>query len=289
MILQRSFIKKTAIAIIALSAFIFQSCNTDGRSETPLNIISYNVLKCTGWPTANVAENIQIPVLMAQELAKYSPDIINFSEAPDEEVVKQIAELLEMNYVFIPTGGNWPGAIITRFEISDFNNAPLVSGERPEDLFTRHWGRATLKITDEFSLIVHSAHLYPHDNEVSAEIRKREITEILKSINRDIENNKSIIVMGDLNHTPDMPEYAQWMDDGFTDSYVAAGIGDGLTVGVEEPYKRIDYILAYGLITEYLIESRALFEGAFRTNPSEPNSFALSDHLPHYAKFILNY
>ncbi len=132
---------------------------------------------------------------------------------------------------------------------------------------------------------MNSVHLYPHDNQVSAEIRKREISEIIKSAMIDIENNKSVLVIGDLNHTPEMPEYLQWMDAGFKDSYIEAGKGDGLTIRANEPVKRIDYILAHGSISENIVESRALFEGAFRTNPSDPNSFALSDHLPQYARF----
>jgi hypothetical protein len=31
--------------------------------------------------------------------------------------------------------------------------------------------------------------------------------------------------------------------------------------------------------------SRSLWEGAFRTNPADEQSFALSDHVPQYAAF----
>lgn len=285
---RRNFIRKSAITMAGISTYGLIACANNPKTKTFLRVIAYNVLKCTGYPPENVENKNQIPDLMAQELSKYSPDIINFSESPDETVVKYIADLLDMNYVFFPTAGNWPGAILTHFEIVDFKNTPIVSGPRPEDLFTRHWGKATIKLPSKDSVVVHSAHLYPHDNPFSAEIRKREISEMLKSMNNDIEKNNSILLIGDLNHTPEMPEYQQWINAGYTDSFVAAGKGDGFTIRVDIPSKRIDYILAHGSISENIIESRALFEGAFSTNPSEPNSFALSDHLPQYANFQLN-
>ncbi len=38
-------------------------------------------------------------------------------------------------------------------------------------------------------------------------------------------------------------------------------------------------------LAERLRECRVLYEGAFRTNPDDPRSFALSDHIPVMASF----
>jgi hypothetical protein len=43
--------------------------------------------------------------------------------------------------------------------------------------------------------------------------------------------------------------------------------------------------MAAGPIAERIIESRPLFEGAFRLNIGDKESFALSDHLPQLAVF----
>lgn len=285
---RRNFLGQSIITMIGVSTLGLQACTGGPKTEDTLRVIAYNILKCNGWPSENVKNKSQISDLIVQELSKYSPDIINFSEAPDKFLVKRIAEQLNMNYAYFPNGGNWPGAILTHYEILDSVNVPIVSGVRPVDLFTRHWGRVTIQLTKQKSLIVHSVHLYPQDNPVSAEIRKREISEILKSMEKEIDENKSIIVMGDLNHSPNMPEYSQWMDIGFVDSFKKAGKGDGLTVRADVPSKRIDYILAHGPIAKQIIGSRALFEGAFRTNPSDADSFALSDHLPQFTEFRVN-
>ena len=85
-----------------------------------LRVIAYNVYKCTGWPNqrtlAQQAVKLgQMPKRLADELALYEPDIINFSESPEESVVKEIAHKLGMKHVFFPSGQNWPGALLTRW------------------------------------------------------------------------------------------------------------------------------------------------------------------------------
>ncbi|MEC3878139.1 endonuclease/exonuclease/phosphatase family protein [Parapedobacter sp. 10938] len=281
---RRKFLTQSAIGAVGLTTFGLLACAGQSNKPVSIRVIAYNILKCTGWPVEHVEDESQIPALIAQELSKYKPDIVNFSESPEESVVKQIADLLQMDYVYFPSGGNWPGAVLTHHEILDSVNVPVVSGARPETLFTRHWGRATLRIAGSHTLTVHSAHLYPFDTPEGVAVRRQEIREIVKSMETDRIADKKIIVIGDLNHTPDVEEYAQWMDAGFVDSFIAAGEGDGFTIRADTPNKRIDYVLSRGLEAS---AGRPLFEGAFRTDPSVPDSFALSDHLPYFAQFDL--
>lgn len=283
---RRSFLKNSAFAVTGISALGLHISACEESSNDVFRVIAYNVLKCTGWPVENVRNKAEMPNRFIQELTKYEPDLINFSESPEESVVKQIAKHMNLNYTYFPSAGNWPGAILSRYKIVAPVNVPLVSGSRPEDLFTRHWGKATIQLDNNQSVVVHSVHLFPHDNPTSGEIRKREISLIIKSIQADFENHaKSIIIMGDLNHTPDMPEYQQWLNAGMVDTFAKSGIGEGLTVLPDKPHKRIDFILAKGFIANQILESRALFEGAFRIDTSDPKSFALSDHLPQFAIF----
>ncbi|NNJ25501.1 endonuclease/exonuclease/phosphatase family protein [Alienimonas chondri] len=255
----------------------------------PLRVIAYNVYECTGWPkdramVKKATAAGQMPDRFARELALYEPDVINFSESPDEKVVQQIAERLEMHHVRFPSGGNWPGTLLSRFEIVDPQNAPVVGGERPADLFTRHWGRATVKLPGGESLIVHSAHLHPAPE---PDVRLREIPAMLASMREDLNAGRSMLLIGDLNHTPDVAEHRLWTDAGWVDTFVKVGAGEGLTIKADEPTRRIDYVMAAGPIAGQIVESRPLFEGAFRTNPADPQSFALSDHLPQLAVFDL--
>src|SRR5690554_1297209 len=116
---RREFLGKSVIATTGMSLLGLASCFSGSKKEKELRVIAYNVYKCAGWPADKVKERNRIPDLLVQELEQYEPDIINFSESPDEEIVKEIAKKLNMNYVWFPSAGNWPGAILTRLEIID--------------------------------------------------------------------------------------------------------------------------------------------------------------------------
>ena len=52
----------------------------------------------------------------------------------------------------------------------------------------------------------------------------------------------SVVLLGDLNATPDTPEVAAMVDQ-LTDAWAAAGVGDGNTFSSQTPTTRIDYVL----------------------------------------------
>lgn len=279
---RRQFGAAVAAGISAAGTTTFAA---DEKSK-PLRVIAYNIFKCTGWPNNRprakqaVAKG-QMAKRLAMELALYDPDIINFSESPSEKLTKEVAKLLGMNHVRFPSGGNWPGTLLSRFEITESQNAPLV-GQRPKDLFTRHWGRATIKLPSGDPLIVHSAHLYPTADPT---IRLREIRAMVATMKADLDAGRSMLLIGDLNHSPDTEEYKLWVDAGWVDTFAKVGTGKGLTIKADIPKWRIDYVMAAGPIADRVVESRPLFEGAFRLNIADKSSFALSDHLPQLAVF----
>lgn len=252
----------------------------------PLRVIAYNIYALQGWPLERtlakqaVAKG-QMAKRLAMELALHEPDIINFSESPEPELTKEVAELLGMNHVRFPSGGSWPGTLLSKFEIIHSQNVPM-QGERPKDLFTRHWGRATVKLSSGEPVIIHSAHLYPT---AEPTVRLKEIRAMIESMKPDLDAGRSTLLVGDLNHTPDTDEYQLWMDAGWVDTFTEVGQGDGGTIRSDRPERRIDYVMAAGPIGGRVIESRPLFEGAFRLDAADHGSFALSDHLPQLAVF----
>ena len=287
---RRTFIERSAISFAGLSTVGSLSFTRNKETETTLRVIAYNVYGCTGWPKDNMmakkaVEKGQMAIRFANELALYSPDIINFSESPDESLVKEIAGHLGMKYIRFKSYGHWPGTLLTHLDIIDFENVPVVEGKRSEKLFTRHWGKATIRLKNNEKIIVHSAHLFPTAPPEGRVIRLQEISEICKAVKTDLRNVDSVLVIGDLNHEPDTPEYQEWIKAGFTDTFAETNTGEGPTIKSDNPTRRIDYILAQGPIAKQAVSSRPLFEGAFRLNPSDPASFALSDHLPQFTLF----
>ena len=273
----------TALGAAGLSA-VTLPVFADDQKQQPLRVIAYNVYACKGWPenrplAKKVVEKGQMARRLAMELALYEPDIVNFSESPSEAVAKEVAKYLGMNHVRFPSGGNWPGTLLSRFEITDSENVPL-GYERPSDLFTRHWGRGTVQLPSGEPLVVHSTHLYPVADPT---IRLKEIRAMLAAMKDDLKSGRSMLLIGDLNHGPDSEEYKLWIDAGWTDTFAQVGKGTVLTIKADDPKYRIDYVMATGPIAKQIRESRPLFEGAFRLNVADDSSFALSDHLPQLA------
>ena len=108
---------------------------------------------------------------------------------------------------------------------------------------------------------------------------------MLQVIGVDLDAGRTVVLQGDLNHEPDGPEYPRWVAAGLVDSFVAKGSGQPLTIPSTKPKKRIDYVWASESLAPRAAGCRVLFEGAFRTNPEDPRSFALSDHIPVLAVF----
>src|SRR5690606_5315877 len=135
----------------------------------------------------------------------------------------------------------WPGTLLSRYPIADSRNVPLAEGERPRDLFTRHWGRGTVMLPHGEALIVHSAHLFPGADPT---IRLKEVAAMLEAMRADLKADRSMLLMGDLNHTPDAEEYRLWIDAGWVDSFAKVGERSGHTIKVDQPSRRIDYVMA---------------------------------------------
>lgn len=285
---RRNFLQITATGAAALVAARGPQGNgvTQSRPETKvLRTITYNILAARGYPERPENRDRlrlarpQMPDRLSQELALYEADLITFQESPPEPIVTQIAARLGMSHVYFP--GGFPGTLLTNLPLLESTNCPLANqAERPGDLFTRHWGRAVL-LWDDRKLVVYSAHLMPGNEE----IRAREITEMLAVMSDDLNGGSSVILQGDLNHTPDHPGYQRWLDAGLQDAFQKKGTGQGLTSNSTNRKSRIDYVWSAGPVADQLVSCQVLDEGAFIDHQDDPAGFALSDHLPVMATF----
>lgn len=319
-ITRKSFLKQCSLSLLGLNllslgAFGLNSNSTEvgdskknnyDKDEKELRSITYNVFNgCIGYKGINglelppgedsilvkTARDMgQIPQRIMQELALYQPNIINFSESPNENVVAEMAKMLNLNYAFFP--GGFPGSILTTYEIVSSENRPFLNktNNNPKELFTRHWGKAKLRLPNGKMVTVHSAHLWPFKKEDNdTQIRLNEIKELVASMKHDLAyNSDSVLLQGDLNHTPDTPEYKSLNDAGLVDVFAFKGSGDGYTHNSIKPSKRIDFIYAIGALSKRIKDCAPLFQGNFRMNNEDPKGFALSDHIPVLADFELD-
>ncbi len=280
-----------AVAAFSVPEAIVPAAVAEESSADDLTVIAYNVYQCRGWPSQrrgamDAKAAGEMPERFAAALSPLNADVVVFSESPSESITTAIAEKLNRHVIRFPSGGNWPGTLLSRWEILDSANAPVAGGTRPQDLFTRHWGRATLRRPDGSELIVHSAHLMPG---ADPGVRIREINAMLESMKPDLDAGRDLLLMGDLNHAPDTAEYQAWIDAGLVDTFERVGQGDGLTFKSDTPMRRIDYVFAAGPIADRIAESKPLFTSPFRLENDNEASFALSDHLPQLATFQLSH
>ncbi|MFO7974144.1 MAG: endonuclease/exonuclease/phosphatase family protein [Candidatus Hydrogenedentota bacterium] len=250
-----------------------------------LRTISYNVLGFRGYPNLpRTRERIEErrdrhPELTAEALEVFSPDIVTLQEGPPEEHVARFAKALGMHHAYFP--GGWPGALVTRFEIEESENRPSAGDAHDKALFTRHLGRA--KLTTPFGPIhLVSVHLHPSDHET----RMREVGAVLDLI-AQLHESLPVLFQGDLNHRPKEPEYARWEKAGLVDVGKAMGIGDEPTFSSMKPGKRIDYVWATPELAKTARRAAVLNKPPFIPGRDDPASYALSDHMPVMAEFIM--
>lgn len=248
-----------------------------------MRTIAYNVYGATGFPAPPDAADGSNAAAIAGELEGLDPTIVSFAEAPPKETVESIAVELGMDAAFFPSRGDWPGAICSAYPIASASPLQDELGALPEDLLTRHGGRAVLE-TPLGEVVVYSLHLYPggaHDRRI------REIARVRQPIAADLTADRSVIVQGDLNHPPTGPEYLEWRLLGLTDAYAAAGTGPGATIKAHDPNRRIDYVLTDATLADRLTDARVIRSPPF--GPGEPADELpgrfLSDHLPVAATF----
>jgi endonuclease/exonuclease/phosphatase family metal-dependent hydrolase len=151
-------------------------------------------------------------------------------------------------------------AILSSKPILDWENTylPRYEGHEQRGLLR---GRVVVR---GVPLQVYNTHLQHND---AAE--RLEQAEAIKEIIGTPDD--SVILLGDLNATPEAPEIATLLDR-LVDAWEQAGVGDGYTIPSEGPNRRIDYVL-----TSDDVVARA---AAVVTSDA-------SDHLPVHADVLL--
>jgi endonuclease/exonuclease/phosphatase family metal-dependent hydrolase len=239
----------------------------------PLRAASFNIHHGVG--TDGLLDLERIARVIEQE----QPDVIGLQEVDRHFGVRSnfvdqatwLAERLDLHVVF---GANLdldpltPGAdrrqygtaILSRYRIREWRNTLLP---RPASGEQRGLLEAVIKVRG-VPVRTFNTHLQ-HDSQIE---RLAQIAQIRAIV---AESPESVVLVGDLNATPETPEIAAITED-LADAWVEAGEGDGFTYDAETPHARIDYVLSSGDIV-----AKA---AAVVTSDS-------SDHLPVVADLVL--
>jgi endonuclease/exonuclease/phosphatase family metal-dependent hydrolase len=125
-------------------------------------------------------------------------------------------------------------AILSEHRITEWTNTLLP---RPEGGEQRGLLEARLRVRG-LPVRVFNTHLQ-HNSQVERLAQIAAIRDVLAGV------EESVVVLGDLNATPDSPEIAGLTED-LVDAWVTAGVGDGYTYDAATPHARIDYVMSSG-------------------------------------------
>lgn len=289
-----------AIAAMVLGTLLMpatahpQDVNQSRISDVPpsIRVVAFNVLGLRGFPLekgAPIHFSTPSPELvreLAERLLQWDADIILLQEAPPKEVVKELADLCGMHFVFFPTRAkpspDWPfgfpGALLTKWPLQDAAAWAGESGEVGDDLFQRHWGEATVRIGNH-PLRVSGLHLCADWGGVFRESTRLAELEIL------LRKTRADLIAGDFNMLPESAPWHRLQESGWRDGWLEAEAqGGGLTSDSRNPRNRIDYFwLAPD--SPWRFQNAQVLEN-IRVTVGQDTVF-LSDHLPILAELVL--
>ena len=234
-----------ATAVVAPAAMA-----SDARTlaaERELRVASFNIHHGVGLDgvldlmrIAAVVEQTGAEVVGLQEVDRHWSARSNFVDQ-----ATWLAERLDMHLAF---GANLnldppaPGAprrqfgtaILSAHRIRDTTNTLL-----PRPLGGEQRGLLEVQIKVRgIPVRVFNTHLQ-HDSQVERLAQVERIRQVLSTA------NESVVLLGDLNATPDTPEIAG-LTDLLVDAWLTAGVGDGFTFDAATPHARIDYVMSSG-------------------------------------------
>lgn len=242
----------------------------DGRPSPEVRVASLNLLH--DFPRFGyIRERLE---LVAQEIESLDADIVLLQEAawtPKTGLVaRRLAERLGMNYVYARANGNrWAilfeegEAVLSRFPLEDAGVQLLAPRPAP---FEQRIALYATACTPIGPLTVVSVHLTTQEHPEASAGQVAFLAQWVKGL-----ASRPVIIAGDFNATPDMPQIQRLEEAGWVDVWRAAHPDmegftccvESLTAGPQEPLeKRIDYIFLAGEGAAELrvVEARRAFD-----------------------------
>ena len=185
---------------------------------------------------------------IAQLIRDSEADIVGLQEVDRgvertarRDLLKEIADLVGMRFAFGKTldhqGGDYGNALLTSRPIVTVGNRPLPNTDNGEP-------RGVLQVVvdvDGTQMLVLTTHLDHRNGDRQRVASAGAILEMVEAFGAG-----PVVAMGDFNDVPGSATWTRLMTV-FTDTWAAVGRGDGFTIPVEAPAKRIDWILLRGL------------------------------------------
>jgi endonuclease/exonuclease/phosphatase family metal-dependent hydrolase len=216
-------------------------------AERQLRVATFNIHHGVGLDgvldLARIAATVErtgAQVVGLQEVDKHWSERSNFADQ-----ATLLAEQLGMHLAFgvnLDLDPPAPGAPRRQFGtaiLSTYNIRATTNTLLPRPLGGEQRGllEALIKVRG-IPVRVFNTHLQ-HDSQVERLAQVDRIRQVLATA------DESVVLLGDLNATPNTPEIAG-LTDLLVDAWLTAGVGDGFTFDAATPHARIDYVMSSG-------------------------------------------
>jgi endonuclease/exonuclease/phosphatase family metal-dependent hydrolase len=227
------------LAFVSLLAFCAVGCQSAQKlaASNTFRVMTYNIHHGEGLDgkvdlhrIADLIKREHADIVALQEVDK------GVKRTARRDCPAELAALTGLSCVFSNNyhfqGGEYGNAVLTRFPIKRWTNQHYKMHHPGEQ-------RGLLQVVLE----VRGRELVFLDTHADAQ---REDTERLANVANLLEaiqpyQGRPMILCGDFNDTPDSRTYQKFAQQ-FTDTWKAAGAGDGFTIPAKKPRKRIDFI-----------------------------------------------
>ncbi len=228
-----------ALAVPAAQAVFWNRIEPAAGSGFPVRVMTYNIHQGFDARGRHGME------ALAQVIEAEDPDIVALQEITrgwlingSVDTLVWLSQRLGMDYVFGPAGDSvWGNAVLSRFPIRAVRNRLMPNN----DQIVMNRGFLTLEVDlgGGESLEVLATHFHNGEEEEDAGHRMPQALAVLEAI----DSTRTVVLLGDLNASPDHPEMLEIAGAGFVDAFAAAGPGgDGFTWPADELEQRIDYV-----------------------------------------------
>jgi endonuclease/exonuclease/phosphatase family metal-dependent hydrolase len=264
---------QSAVLVLALflGASALSGCASAQKTNQPttLRVMTYNIHHGAGLDgkvdllrIAQLIKENGADIVALQEVDRNLPRTSRRDFPEELAALTGMTAVFSNNYAF--DGGEYGNAVLTKFPVKRWTNLHFKMLRPAEQ-------RGILQLVLDVGgreVVFMNTHIDYRPDDAERWENVGEIEELKKKY-----GNRPIIMCGDFNAMPDS-RVCQRIAESFDDAWVHAGKGDGFTIPVENPQRRIDYI--------WISKGKALTPKKISVLQSDA-----SDHLPVIAELEL--
>lgn len=228
-----------ALAVPAVLAVTWNRIEPAAGNGFPVRVMTYNVHQGFDARGRHGME------ALAQVIEAEDPDVVALQEITrgwlingSVDTLIWLSRRLGMDYVFGPAGDSvWGNAVLSRFPVKAVRNRFMPNND--DIVMDRAFLTLEVDLGGGESLEVLATHFHNGEEEEDAAHRMPQALAVLEAI----DSARTVVLLGDLNASPDHPEMLEIAAAGFVDAFAAAGPGgDGFTWPAGALDQRIDYV-----------------------------------------------